>query len=132
MRIFLSAGHPLTMPNRVILCQTYDAIKKNSVYIDFMCRRDDLWWSKLILHMIIHWKFFLIEMISNALIYIFFGIFHVFFTCCENGSRKKCWNHVKTVYLAIWNRLNETICWRRIAGDFFDQLSTLWMFVWKD
>ena len=39
---FLSAGHPLTVPNGVILCQIYDAIKQNSVYIDFMCRRDDL------------------------------------------------------------------------------------------
>ena len=39
---FLSAGHPLTVPNGVILCQKNDAIKIIWVYIDFMCRRDDL------------------------------------------------------------------------------------------
>ena len=33
---FLSAGHPLTVPNGVILCPKNDAIKKIWVYIDFM------------------------------------------------------------------------------------------------
>ena len=71
-------------------------------------------------------------MISNALIYIFLEFFMFFPPVAKIVQRKKCWNHEKTVYLAIWNRLNETSWWRRIEGDFFDQLGTLWMFVWKD
>ena len=41
LQIFLSAGHPLTVRNGVILCPKNDAIKKIWVYIDFMCRRLD-------------------------------------------------------------------------------------------
>ena len=84
-RIFLTAGHPLTVANGVILCQKYNAIKKFGLYRfyvqarRFMMVKNDFAYDYTL-------KFFLIEMISNALIYIFFGIFHVFSTCCENGS----------------------------------------------
>jgi len=76
---FLSAGHPLTVRNGVILCPKNDAIKKIWVYIDFMCRRLDFWRSKLILHMIIHWKIFFELKWLVMHLFIFFWNFSCFY-----------------------------------------------------
>ena len=67
--------------------------------------------------------FFLIEMISYALIYIFLEFFMFFPPVAKMVQRKKCWNHVKTVYLAIWNRLNEINC----CGLFYNcRMGSIW------
>jgi len=52
-------------------------------------------------------NFFWIKMISNAFIYIFLEFFMFLLPVAKMIQRKKCWKHVKTVYLAIWNRLND-------------------------
>ena len=100
------------MPKGVILCQKNDAIQIIRVYIDSMCRRLDLKWSKLVFHLIKYWNFFWIKMISNAFLLEFLKFF-MFSDLNENNLSLKLLKLRKNLYErmghSVWLRLDSSV-----------------------